>query len=214
MGMPAGASQSSMPTGGHSGSSSGGSSSSISAPYSSNTDDKTLRELYLWLFYDSVKQGLGAVICAMTKVNGTLSCQNSDLLMGHLKTELGFPGFVYRDANAQLSAVNGEDYGSFSVWSTSTMQQLLSNGTLTKAPLNDMAIRNLIGYYYVGLDDGRQSEKKAMNAYIDVHGSAELKNKNNSLPLNKPRVMSVFGAHHRSHIAGPNPPSASNVPAL
>lgn len=43
-------------------------SSSSSAPYSSNADDKTLHETYLWSFYDGVKNGLGAVMCAMTKV--------------------------------------------------------------------------------------------------------------------------------------------------
>ncbi|KAE8146051.1 glycosyl hydrolase family 3 N terminal domain-containing protein [Aspergillus avenaceus] len=204
------------PTGG--GTSSG---SSSEAPYSSNADDKTLHELYLWPFYDAVKEGLGAVMCAMTKVNGTLSCQNSNLLMGLLKTELGFPGFVYPDANAQqsaqLSAVNGEDYGSSSVWATSTMQALLANGTLTDARLTDMAVRNLMGYYYVGLDDGRQPEQQATNAYVDVRGNhsqlirangaksmALLKNQNHALPLKQPLVMSVFGSHARNAIGGPN----------
>lgn len=33
-----------------------------SAPYSSNADDKTIHESYLWPFYDGVKQGMGAVM--------------------------------------------------------------------------------------------------------------------------------------------------------
>lgn len=37
-----------------------GSSSSI-APYSSEVDDKTLHETYMWSFYDGVKNGMGAV---------------------------------------------------------------------------------------------------------------------------------------------------------
>ncbi|KAL3481326.1 glycoside hydrolase superfamily [Aspergillus californicus] len=193
---------------------------SDSAPYSSNADDKTLHETYLWPFYDAVKNGLGAVMCAMTKVNGTLACENSDLLMSKLKTQLGFPGMVWPDTNGQNSAegsaLGGEDYGSSSVWSTSTMNELLSNGTLTKSRLNDMVIRNMMGYYYVNLDNGLQPSKESQDAYVDVMGNhsklirengaksmALLKN-DGALPLNKPRVMSVFGAHAGPVIGGPN----------
>ncbi|RAL11409.1 glycoside hydrolase [Aspergillus homomorphus CBS 101889] len=98
------------------------------APYSSNADDKTLHETYLWPFYDAVKNGLGAVMCAMTKVNGTYSCENSDLLMKTLKTELGFLGLVWPDINGQNSAegpaLGGEDYGSSSVWRNSIVDLL------------------------------------------------------------------------------------------
>ncbi|PYH89751.1 hypothetical protein BO71DRAFT_402808 [Aspergillus ellipticus CBS 707.79] len=191
-----------------------------SAPYSSNADDKTLHETYLWPFYDAVKNGMGAVMCAMTKVNNTLSCQNSDLLLKHLKTELGFPGFVWPDTmaqnNALESAINGEDYGSSSIWSTSTMETMLANGSLTETRLNDMVTRNLMGYYHVGLDNGLQPEAEAEDAYVNVRGNhskiirengaksmALLKN-NGALPLNKPRVMSVFGAHAGPVIGGPN----------
>ncbi|KAL3257688.1 hypothetical protein ABHI18_006659 [Aspergillus niger] len=200
--------------------SSGSEPDSGSAPYSSNADDKTLHETYLWPFYDSVKHGLGAVMCAMTKVNGTMSCENSDLLMKHLKTELGFPGLVWPDMFAQNSAlesaVGGEDYGSSSIWSTSTMEKLLSNGSLSEARLDDMAIRNLMGYYYVNLDNGLQPEEQSEDAYVYVRGNhsklirengaksmALLKNKN-ALPLKNPRVMGVFGAHAGPVMGGPN----------
>ncbi|KAL3494529.1 glycosyl hydrolase family 3 N terminal domain-containing protein [Aspergillus germanicus] len=201
-------------------------SESESAPYSSNADDKTIHETYLWPFYDAVKNGLGAVMCAMTKVNGTMSCENANLLMKNLKTELGFPGMVWPDMNgqstAQGSALGGEDYGSSSIWSTETMQALLSNGTLSQARLDDMAIRNVIAYYYVGLDDGEQPEAQATNAYVDVRANhsrlirekgakslALLKNTNNALPLSNPRVMSIFGAHAGPALGGPN--QAMNV---
>ncbi|GKZ22757.1 hypothetical protein AbraIFM66951_004254 [Aspergillus brasiliensis] len=196
-------------------------SDSGSPPYSSNADDKTLHETYLWPFYDSVKHGLGAVMCAMIKVNGTLSCQNSDLLMKHLKTELGFPGLVWPDVDGQNSAlesaIGGEDYGSSRIWSTSTMEKLLSNGSLTEARLDDMAIRNLMGYYYVNLDNGLQPAEQSEDAYVYVRGNhsqlirengakslALLKNKNSALPLKKPRVMGVFGAHAGPVMGGPS----------
>ncbi|KAL4987983.1 putative beta-glucosidase D [Aspergillus falconensis] len=202
-------------------SSSSSSSSSSSAPYSSNADDKTLHETYLWSFYDAVHSGLGGVMCAMTKVNGTLSCESSSLLMDILKTELGFPGMVWPDTNGQqdalASAANGLDYGSSSLWSDSTIEGYLESNNLTEARLNDMAIRNLMGYYYVNLDNGTQPSTAAQDDYVDVranhaklirsHGSKSmvlLKNKNNTLPLNKPHKMAIFGSHARAAVAGPN----------
>ncbi|KAL3263347.1 hypothetical protein ABHI18_001884 [Aspergillus niger] len=191
------------------------------APYSSNVDDKATHETYLWPFYDAVKNGLGAVMCAMNKVNGTLACENSDLLMKTLKTELGFPGLVWPDFNAQssasASALGGEDYGSSTYWSTSTIQKLLSNGTLSEARFNDMAIRNLMAYYYVHLDNGLQPTTRPTDTYVEVRvnhsklirengakSMALLKNKNGALPLKSPHVMGIFGAHAGSVMGGPN----------
>ncbi|KAJ5111146.1 CAZyme family AA7 [Penicillium argentinense] len=136
-------------------------------------------------------------------------------------SELGFPGFVFPDTSgkqhALASAINGLDYGSSSIWSTSTIEGYLKQHNMTEARLNDMAIRNLIGYYYVNLDNGTQPLTAEQDAYVDVrgnyaklirsHGSksmALLKNENNALPLNKPHKMAIFGSHARAAIAGPN----------
>lgn len=68
-------------------------------------------------------------MCDMTKVNNTLSCESSSLLMKLLKTELGFPGFVYPDTNGQqdalASATNALGYGSASLWSDSVIEGYL-----------------------------------------------------------------------------------------
>lgn len=207
---------------GMSGSSSSSSSSSTSgAPYSSNADEQTLHETYLWSLYDAVHCGIGGVMCAMTEVNNTLSCESSSLLMKLLKTELGFPGFVFPDTNAQqhalASATNGLDYGSASLWTTSTIEGYLKTHNLTEARLNDMAIRNLISCYHVNLDNGTQPSTAEEDAYVDVrsnhaklirsHGAKSmilLKNVDNALPLNKPHKMAIFGSHARAAIAGPN----------
>ncbi|KAL5356299.1 putative beta-glucosidase D [Aspergillus floccosus] len=194
---------------------------SSGAPYSSNADSKTLHETYLWSFYDAVYSGLGGVMCAMTKVNNTLSCESPSLLLDILKTELGFPGFVFPDTNGQqhalASAANGLDYGSSSLWTTSTIEGYIKQKNLSKARLDDMAIRNLMGYYYVNLDNGTQPSTSEQDAYVDVranhaklirsHGAKSmvlLKNKNNALPVKKPHTMAIFGSHARAAIAGPN----------
>ena len=68
---------------------------------SSNIDDKTLHELYLWPFQDAVHAGAGCIMCSYNRVNNSYACQNSKTLNGVLKTELGFEGFVVSDWGAQ-----------------------------------------------------------------------------------------------------------------
>lgn len=192
--------------------------------YSSNADDKTIHELYLWPYADAVKSGMVAVMCAMNRANDTQSCENSHLLNELLKDELGFPGFVWPDVGGQTtafgSANGGSDYGSISLWSESTIEAGIANGSLTQARLDDMAIRNVIPYYYVNLDNGTLPSQAETTEYRDVRADHAalirkiggdslvlLKNDNTAgvgLPLNKPRTISIFGAHAGPCIAGPN----------
>lgn len=91
----------------------GQSGSSSDESYSSNADDKTLHEVYMWPWGDAIQAGAMAVMCAMPRVNDTYSCSNNALLEGKLKTELGFPGFVYPDESAQKTSVRRQ-YAYFS----------------------------------------------------------------------------------------------------
>lgn len=61
---------------------------------SSNIDDRTLHELYLWPFADSVKAGVASFMCSYNKVNGTWACENDKLINGILKGELGHQGYM------------------------------------------------------------------------------------------------------------------------
>ncbi|KAH8898062.1 glycoside hydrolase [Thozetella sp. PMI_491] len=203
---------------------SAGLSASTTTVYSSSTDDKTTHELYLWPFADGVNAGMGAVMCSMNRINDTLSCENSASLSGLLKTELGFPGLVLPDVNSQATAYGsanaGLDYGSGSLWTETVLEAGIANGSFTQERLDDMAIRNVIGYYYVGLDDGQQPSQASSTEYRDVRGNhsalirtiaAEslvlLKNDNTGgrgLPLSNPRTLSIFGAHAGASLAGPN----------
>lgn len=80
-----------------------------------------------------------------------------------------------------------------------------------------MAVRNVIGYFKVGLDNGTQPEYVGSDAFVDVranhstivrtNGAASLvllKNTNNALPLNKPKSIALFGSHAGPVMAGPN----------
>ncbi len=68
---------------------------------SSNLDDKTIHELYLWPFQDAVHAGAGCVMCSYNRINNSYACENSKTLNGLLKTELGFEGFVVSDWDGQ-----------------------------------------------------------------------------------------------------------------
>lgn len=68
---------------------------------SSNIDDKTIHEVYLWPFADTIHAGAGCIMCSYNRLNNSYACQNSKTLNGLLKTELGFEGFVVSDWAAQ-----------------------------------------------------------------------------------------------------------------
>lgn len=59
---------------------------------SSNLDDKTMHELYLWPFQDAVLAGTASIMCSYQRINNSYACQNSKTMNGLLKTELGFQG--------------------------------------------------------------------------------------------------------------------------
>src|SRR6478609_9778887 len=63
---------------------------------SSNIDERTLHEMYLWPFADAVKAGTASVMCSYNRVNQTYSCANHHLL-SILKDELALPGYVVSD---------------------------------------------------------------------------------------------------------------------
>lgn len=63
---------------------------------SSNIDDRTMHELYMWPFANAIKAGVASVMCSYSRVNQTYSCENSKMLNGLLKGELGFQGVSLR----------------------------------------------------------------------------------------------------------------------
>ncbi|KAJ6150924.1 hypothetical protein N7470_007518 [Penicillium chermesinum] len=77
----------------------------IPTALSSDIDDRALHEVFVWPFAESVRAGVASIMCAYQMVNGSHSCENSKLLNGILKDELGFQGFVQSDWLAQRSGV-------------------------------------------------------------------------------------------------------------
>jgi beta-glucosidase len=70
---------------------------------SSNADDRTVHELYLWPFADAVKANVASVMCSYNLVNDTHACESEHVLTELLKNELDFKGFVVSDWGAQAT---------------------------------------------------------------------------------------------------------------
>lgn len=116
----------------------------------------------MWPFADAVKAGVGSVMCSYQQLNNSYACQNSKLLNGLLKHELGFQGFVMSDWGAQhagaATAVAGLDMtmdgatvvlGDRTYWGANLTVAVL-NGTVPAYRVDDMAMRIMAAYFKVG----------------------------------------------------------------
>ncbi|GAP87716.1 putative glycoside hydrolase family 3 protein [Rosellinia necatrix] len=186
---------------------------------SSNIDDKTLHEFYLWPFMDGVKAGTASVMCSYNRINNTYGCMNSKLMNGVLKTELEFNGFVMLDWNAQHN-VNSSNAGLDMVMPSggsfgNNLTEAVANGTVDELRVTDMATRIVAAWYLVGQDgnnfpkpgigmknltqphdqvDGRIPESRGVVMEGAIAGHVLVKNIDKTLPFPKnPVMLSVFG---------------------
>ncbi|KAF4471291.1 beta-glucosidase [Fusarium albosuccineum] len=131
---------------------------------SSNIDDRTMHELYLWPFQQAVRAGVATVMCSYNRLNQTYGCQNSKVLNGLLKDELGFQGYVMSDWGATHSgayAINaGEDMDmpGLKSWGTRFFRENLvnsiKNGSVSIGRVNDMCHRVLTPYFKLKQNEG------------------------------------------------------------
>ncbi|KAM0712872.1 hypothetical protein Q7P35_000321 [Cladosporium inversicolor] len=135
---------------------------------SANMDDRTMHELYLWPFADAVKAGAASFMCAYQRLNGSYACENSKAQNGILKTELGFQGYIMSDWGAVHSGVasveGGLDMnmpGGLGNYGTATgvgsyfggnITSMVENGTVPESRIDDMIIRQMTPYYWLGQD--------------------------------------------------------------
>ncbi|KAM6512062.1 hypothetical protein FALCPG4_017049 [Fusarium falciforme] len=190
------------------------------ASVSSNVDDKSMHELYLWPFQDAVKAGTTGVMCSYNRVNNSYACGNSKILNGLLKTELGFQGFVLTDWDAQPSGVNSVLAGLDMAMPTthymgvSAFTEAINNGSVPLSRLDDMVTRIVAAWFFMRQDkdfplpgigmplnasmphrrvNARDPVAKSTILASAVEGHVLVKNLNNALPLRKPLEVAVFG---------------------
>ncbi|KAL2060074.1 hypothetical protein VTL71DRAFT_9896 [Oculimacula yallundae] len=182
---------------------------------SSNVDDLTIHELYAWPFMNALKAGTGAIMCSYQRANNSYGCQNSKLLNGLLKTELGFEGFVVSDWQAQQTGISSANAGLDIVmpdagWWGKNLTQAVTNGSVSIDRLDDMVTRTLASWYFLDqnttLPQSQVYSPTVQHPILDVRGDHDklireigaaghvlVKNVNHTLPLKKPRYVSIFG---------------------
>ncbi|RMD40563.1 hypothetical protein DV735_g4575, partial [Chaetothyriales sp. CBS 134920] len=201
---------------------------------SSNIDDRTMHELYLWPFQDAVLAGTASIMCSYNRINNSYGCQNSYVLNHLLKTELGFPGFVVSDWNAQHAGVSSANAGldmvmpsGLTFWA-GNLTEAVNNGSVSEARIDDIATRILAAWYLLGQDedfpspgvgmpdsllepheivDARDPASKPVLLQGAIEGHVLVKNVNASLPLRSPKLLSLYG-YAATGAPSNNPPSA------
>ncbi|TAQ89652.1 hypothetical protein B7494_g2006 [Chlorociboria aeruginascens] len=148
---------------------------------SSNIDDRTLHELYLWPFADAVKAGTASILCSYNRFNQTYSCENSELLNRILKEELGFQGYVMSDFYATHSGVKsihaGLDLnmpGAITTGATKSyfgdnVVKAVNNGSVSMARVDNMVRRIITPYFLLGQDQGYPTTDPSMEC-LQSHG--------------------------------------------
>ncbi|KAL3588031.1 hypothetical protein FPOAC2_13930 [Fusarium poae] len=170
---------------------------------SSNIDERTLHELYLWPFADAVKAGTASVMCSYNRVNQTYSCANQHLL-SLLKDELAFPGYVVSDwfathgttdfANAgldlEMPGPVSKEYGAS--YFGDDLLDAIGDDNVTESRLTDMAERVLRPYFLLGQDKGFPTLDPASNAALGVN---QFGYKNPPFPITPIPARDVRGDH-------------------
>jgi beta-glucosidase len=182
---------------------------------SANVDDRTLHELYAFPFMDALREGAGAVMCSYQRANHSYACQNSKLLNGILKTELGFEGFVVSDWDGQMSGVASANAGldlvmpNAGFWGDK-LAEAVHNGSVSDERISDMAARILASWYYLHQENSYpspaiytsmqkhfpvdvQANHARLIEEIGAAGTVLVKNLNNTLPFKKPKFLCVYG---------------------
>lgn len=203
----------------------------LNTSVSSNIDDRTMHELYLWPFQEAVHAGAGSVMCSYNRLNNSYACQNSYTQNGLLKTELGFQGFVVSDWGAQHTGIASANAGldmamPNSVYWSGNLTLAVNNGSLAQSRLDDMATRIVAAYYkYAPLDNpghgmpisfgvphpytnARVPASKTTIFQNAVEGHVLVKNIGNALPLRSPKLLSLFG--YDGHASLLNNPGATS----
>nr|AMQ75897.1 Bgl3C [Humicola insolens] len=181
---------------------------------SSNVDDRTMHEIYLWPFADAAHSNVASFMCSYNKINGTWACESDSVQNKLLKQELGFRGYIMSDWNAQHTTVGsansgmdmtmpGTDFSGGNVLWGPQLNNAVNSGQVSRARLDDMATRILAAWYLVGQDKGYPQVNLRLNVQgnhkenvraVARDGIVLLRNEGNILPLGRPSRIAVVGS--------------------
>ncbi|UQC91269.1 beta-glucosidase [Colletotrichum lupini] len=133
---------------------------------SSNVDDRTVHELYLWPFANAIRAGTTSIMCSYNRFNQTYACENTHLLKELLRDELGFQGYTVSDWFATHSTAdsinNGLDlempgavpgnYPGAATFFGDKVLEAVADGTVQESRIDEMVRNILTPYYLLGQD--------------------------------------------------------------
>jgi beta-glucosidase len=159
---------------------------------SADVDERTLHEIELPGFEAAVGAGVGAVMAAYNKVNGTYASEHAQLETDILRTAWGFTGFVMSDwggthsgipaltAGLDMEMPSGRNFGA--------LAEAVTSGQLQEAAVNQAVRRILVSVERAGLLPasphpivGPVDDTAALE--VATAGAVLLKNDRHALPL-------------------------------
>jgi beta-glucosidase len=172
-------------------------------------DETALRAIHLKPYEAAIKAGVGSVMASYSSWQGTRMHQNTAMITGVLKGDLGFQGFVGSDYNGCTQ--NGVSIGSclnagvdlvmtFPTTTSSFLSTVrnLVPSTVVQSRIDDAARRILVAKCEMGLLDGAQhlvdrtltaqvgsAEHRALARKAVAKSLVVLKNEGGVLPLSK-----------------------------
>ena len=170
---------------------------------SSNIDERTLREIYLPAFEETVKEGKpDTIMASYNKINGTFAVESKWLLTDLLRKEWGFKGYVVSDWGAVNERVQGLKAGLDLEMPASggdtdkQIVQAVKSGKLSESLL-DKAVERILRIVFKFTDSRQEGnfDKKAHQAEaarIAQESMVLLKNDSALLPLNKKKVDDIL----------------------
>lgn len=181
---------------------------------SSNPDDRTTHELYLWPYVDAIHAESSAVMCSYNKIHGIWACESDFAMNVMLKERLGFKGYVMTDWAAQHSTaasanagldmtMPGSNWDGGDVYWGPQLQAAVQNGQVPQSRVDDMVTRILAAWYRLGQDEGYPGVNFNTNVQGNHaenvracarDGTVLLRNEDNILPLASPSRIAVIGS--------------------
>ncbi len=171
--------------------------------------DRTLHEIYLPAFEHAVTEAnVASVMCSYNWIGGVSACDSNRTLVGILKGEIGFTGFVTSDWGATHttdSANHGLDMEmAHQTYFGDPLTAAVKSGAVPVSTIDDKVRRILTSMFRLGLFD--HSPKGSIDAVVTtpghvdiarrvaIEGSVLLKNSGGILPLTQAvRSIAVIG---------------------
>ncbi len=179
---------------------------------SSDTDERTLQEIYLPAFKAAVDAGVGAVMTSYNLVNGAHASEHPHLVQDILKGQWKFDGLVMSDWESTYDGVRAANAGldlempSGKFMNRQNLLPALKAGAINERTIDDKIRRLLRVMFRFGFFD-RPQENPSLPKYspdsrlIALTAAREgivlLKNEGNLLPLDRSKVKSIL-------VIGPN----------